>query len=77
MVETSNGKNCRDCNKANVCKYQETVVEEVEKLVEQISAMELPLHVNIKCKEYASKSQGAIAIEPKIHWQNCNLLGDK
>lgn len=23
-VQTSNGRNCRDCSKANVCKYQGT-----------------------------------------------------
>ena len=34
-VEASNGRNCRSCNKVNVCKYQEVVVEEVEKLVVQ------------------------------------------
>ena len=54
-VETSNGRNCRDCNKSNVCKYQEVVVEEVEKLVVQVKKLELPLSININCKEWTSK----------------------
>lgn len=51
-VQTSNGRNCRDCSKANVCKYQEVVIKEVERLIEELESKELPLSVNIKCNEF-------------------------
>ena len=54
-VEASNGRNCRDCNKSNVCKYQETVVKEIEKLIGHLKKLELPLSININCKEWTSK----------------------
>lgn len=54
-VKTSNGKNCRDCSKTRVCKYQEVVTEEVERLVEELEKKELPLSVNINCNEFMQK----------------------
>ncbi|WP_099467849.1 hypothetical protein [Konateibacter massiliensis] len=55
-VETSNGRNCRNCNKSNVCKYKETVVEEVEKLIVEVANLELPLSININCREFLGKN---------------------
>lgn len=54
-VETSNGRNCRDCSKSNVCKYQETVVEKIEKLIGEVDKLELPLSININCREFLGK----------------------
>lgn len=54
-VQTSNGRNCRDCSKANVCKYQEVVIEEVERLIGELDKKELPLSVNINCNEFLQK----------------------
>lgn len=47
MVETTNGRNCKTCNKANVCKYQADVIEKVEKIIGDVEKLELPLTVNI------------------------------
>lgn len=55
QVQTSNGKNCRDCSKSSVCKYQEVVTEEVERLVGELEKKELPLSVNINCKEFLQR----------------------
>lgn len=55
-VQLSNGRNCRDCSKANVCKYQEVVIEEVERLIEELESKELPLSVNINCNEFLHKN---------------------
>lgn len=54
-VQTSNGKNCRDCSKSSVCKYQEVITEEVERLVAELEKKELPLSVNINCSEFLQK----------------------
>lgn len=56
-VKISNGKNCRTCNKSSVCKYQEVVVEEVEKLMGEIKAKGLPLSVNVNCREWNGYNQ--------------------
>lgn len=55
LVQTNNGKNCRDCSKSSVCKYQEVVTEEVERLVAELEKKELPLSVNINCSEFLQK----------------------
>lgn len=55
-VQTSNGRNCRDCSKANVCKYQEIVVEEVERLIGELENKKFPLSVNINCNEFSYKN---------------------
>lgn len=55
LVETSNGRNCRNCSKSNVCKHQETVVEEAEKLIRQVEKLNLPLSININCREWDGK----------------------
>ena len=54
-VQTSNGRNCRDCSKANVCKYQEVVIKEVERLIEELESKELPLFVNITVMNFYIK----------------------
>lgn len=54
-VEISNDRNCKTCNKANVCKYQETVVENVGKMISTLEKKELPLSVNINCREWSCK----------------------
>lgn len=59
-VQTSNGRNCRDCSKANVCKYQKLVIQEVEKLIEELENKELPLSVNINCNEFLHKNTGNV-----------------
>ena len=59
-VETNNIKNCRNCNKSNVCKYQEIVLEEVEKLIEELRIKEIPLSINISCREFLHKSSELI-----------------
>lgn len=56
MIETSNGRNCKTCNKANVCKYQEDTIEKVGKIISDVEKLELPLTVNINCKEWDSKN---------------------
>lgn len=55
LVKTSNSKNCRNCSKSSVCKYQEVVIEEVERLVGELEKKELPLSVNINCNEFLQK----------------------
>lgn len=60
MIETSNGKSCRTCNKSNVCKYQADVSKRVEKVIADIEQLDLPLSVNISCKEWFSKNISTI-----------------
>ena len=60
MVETSNGRNCRTCNKANVCKYQEDTIKNVEEIINGVENLELPLTVNINCREWDSKNTSTI-----------------
>lgn len=55
VTETSNGRNCRNCNKSTVCKYSDDVEKEVGKLIAEVAKMELPLTVNINCREWADK----------------------
>lgn len=59
-VETSNGKNCTTCNKSTVCKYKENVKREVERIVEELEEKELPLLVNINCREWSGKNSGLV-----------------
>lgn len=59
-VQRSNGRNCRDCSKSNVCKYQEIVIEEVERLIGELETKELPLSVNINCNEFLHKNTGNV-----------------
>lgn len=54
-VETSNGRSCKTCGKSNVCKYQETVVEEVGKIINQVDELKLPLSININCREFSGR----------------------
>lgn len=54
-VKINNSKNCRECSKSSVCKYQEVVTEEVERLVRELEKKELPLSVNINCNEFLQK----------------------
>lgn len=55
LLQYSNGKNCRECSKSRVCKYQEVVAEEVERLVGELEKKELPLQVNINCNEFLQR----------------------
>lgn len=55
LAKMNNGRNCRDCSKSNVCKYQEVVTEEVERLIGELEKKELPLSVNINCDEFLQK----------------------
>lgn len=56
-IETSNGRNCSTCNKSSVCKYQERVVADVEKMIVALEKKEIPLSVNINCREWVEKNQ--------------------
>ena len=55
-IETSNGKNCSTCNKSRVCKYKENIEREVERIVKELEEKELPLSVNINCREWSSNN---------------------
>lgn len=52
-VRISNGKNCTTCNKAKVCKYKESVTGNVENITEEFKQKELPLLVEINCREWS------------------------
>lgn len=52
-VKTSSTRNCITCNKAKVCKYQEDVTENIEKIIERLKQKEFPLLVDINCKEWS------------------------
>ena len=55
-IEISNGKNCTTCNKSSVCKYKDDIEREVERIVEELEEKELPLSVNINCREWNNKN---------------------
>ena len=55
-IETSNGKNCITCNKSSVCKYKDSIEREVERIIEELEEKELPLSVNINCREWSSNN---------------------
>lgn len=59
MVEISNGKSCGACNKSSVCRYKEGVMDETEQLIETVKRIDLPLSININCKEYDNKISSA------------------
>lgn len=59
-IETSNNRNCSNCNKASVCKYQERVVTDVEKITTALEKKELPLSVNINCREWSGERLGLL-----------------
>lgn len=60
MIETSNSKKCRTCNKVNVCKYQADVIKNVKKIIGDVDQLNLPLSVNINCREWFSKNTSTI-----------------
>lgn len=60
LIQTSNGRNCRDCSKSSVCKYQAVVTEEVERLIGELKNKELPLSVNINCNDFLHKNTGTV-----------------
>ena len=55
-IETSNGKNCTTCNKSIVCKYKDSIEREVKRIIEELEEKELPLSVNINCREWSSNN---------------------
>lgn len=59
-IETSNGRNCSTCNKSRVCKYQERVVEDVDKMIAALEKKEIPLSVNINCREWGGEKSGVL-----------------
>lgn len=59
-VNVSNGRNCSTCNKKNVCKYKESVIEEVERLLSSIESLQMPLSLNINCQEWSSNNTGIV-----------------
>jgi len=59
-IQISNNNNCRNYNKTNVCKYQENVIKEIEKIISDVDKLELPLLVNINCTEYSGKGLSVI-----------------
>lgn len=60
ITETSNTKNCRTCNKSNVCKYSDKVLKQTEKLIDEVSKWDLPLSVNINCREWADRKASTL-----------------
>ena len=52
----SNGKNCTTCNKSSVCKYKDSIEREVKRIIEELEEKELPLSVNINCREWSSNN---------------------
>ena len=54
-IETSNGKNCTKCNKANVCKFKDTVEDHVKMMISTLEKQELPLAVSINCREWSGE----------------------
>lgn len=52
VINVSNGQNCITCCKKDVCKYSHDVIEEVVKLKMQVEKVELPLSININCKQF-------------------------
>lgn len=59
-IETSNSRNCSTCNKSSVCKYQERVVADVEKMIAALEKKEIPLSVNINCREWGGEKSGIL-----------------
>lgn len=59
-IETSNGRNCSTCNKSSVCKYQERVIADVEKMIAALEKKEIPLLVNINCREWGGEKSGIL-----------------
>ena len=60
LTETNNTKNCRTCNKSTVCKYSDKVSENVEKLIDEVSKWNLPLSVNVNCREWADRKTSTL-----------------
>lgn len=52
-IKTSSNRNCTTCNKAKVCKYKESVTGNVEKITEGLKQKELPLLMEINCREWS------------------------
>lgn len=56
ITETYNAKICQNCNKLNVCKYSDRVLKQTKELTDGVSKLDLPLIINVKCKEWMGKS---------------------
>lgn len=59
-ANVSKGGDCTTCNKENVCKYKESVTEEVTNLLSNIEKLKLPLFLNINCQEWSGKTTGGM-----------------
>ena len=59
-IETSNNRKCSTCNKARVCKYQENITREVKNIISALEKKELPLSVNINCREWSGENSGLV-----------------
>ena len=44
----------------SVCKYQERVVADVEKMITALEKKEIPLSVNINCREWGGEKSGIL-----------------
>ncbi len=62
FTEINNTKNCKNCNKSNVCKYQEKAIQEIDNLTNTLTKMELPLAINVNCREWAERQLKTINI---------------
>lgn len=60
ITETNNTKNCRTCNKSNVCKYSDRALDQTEKLIDEVSKWELPLSITINCREWADRKTSTL-----------------
>ena len=51
-IEVISSRDCSTCNKSRVCKYQENVTKDIKELVATLEEKELPLTINISCREW-------------------------
>ncbi len=59
-IKTSNSRNCSTCNKAKVCKYNESATTYVEKIIKELEQKELPLFADIDCREWNGTNTGIL-----------------
>lgn len=52
-IEIISSRDCSTCGKSRVCKYQENVTKDIKELVATLEEKELPLSININCREWS------------------------
>lgn len=48
-------KKCENCSKSSVCKYMNSVTEEIERITIELSKKDISLLINFECKEFSYK----------------------